>query len=121
MSNSMSVVSPTYAGQPIQFGNGAVGPEFSLTNGGASHIAQAINSQRIGVQITPYGTVSADCTLQLKLSLDGVNYRTTKTFTNAECVAGAYATLDVKAKYYQFLFIPGTTAAGSGVKVKVMD
>ena len=121
MSNSMSVVSPTYAGQPVQFGNGAVGPEFSLTNGEDSHTAQAINSQRIGVQITPYGTLSNDCTLQLKLSLDGENYSTTKTFTNAECVAGVYATLDVKAMYYQFLFIPGATAAESGVKVKVMD
>lgn len=121
MSNSMSVVSPTYAGQPVQFGNGAVGPEFSLTNGGASHIAQAINSQRLGIQITPYGTLTADCTLQLKLSLDNINFRIARTFTNAECVAGAYATIDVKAKYYQFLWVPGTAGAGNGVKVKVMD
>ena len=121
MSNSMTVVSPTYAGQPIQIGNGAVGPEFSLTSGGASHAIQAVNSQRLGVQVTPYGTLTADCTLQLKLSLDGVNFRIAKTFTNAECVAGVYATLDVKAKFYQFLWIPGATAAGSGVKVKVMD
>lgn len=119
--NSMSVVSPQYSSQPVKFGDGAVGPEFTLTSGGASHTAQAINSQRIGVQITPYGTLTSDCTLQIKLSLDNVNFRIARTFTNAECVAGAYATLDVKAKYYQFLWVPGSAGAGNGVKVKVMD
>ena len=119
--NSMSVVSPQQSAQPVRFGDGAVGSEFTLTLGGSSHIAQAINSQRLGIQITPYGTLTADCTLQLKLSLDNINFRIARTFTNAECVAGAYATIDVKAKYYQFLWVPGTAAAGNGVKVKVMD
>ena len=121
MANSMAIVSPSCMAQPVQFGNNVVSSEYTLTQGSASHIAVALNSQRLGIQVTPYGTLTADCTLQLKLSLDGVNYRVFKTFTNAECVAGVYSVVDVKAKFYQFQWIFGTAAAGNGVKVKVLD
>lgn len=132
------------AAMPIAYGTtnlalvGGSQPANVLSNAPTSGPGIPITSQRIGITIAPFGTISDDLVVYLQAQINGSSYfnvldpRTGNPmqWTGAQIKAnlggagqGVYQLVDVKANAIKFGMVIGTTtaSASNGVITRVMD
>ena len=132
------------AGLPIVQGTtnlalvGGSQPANVLSNTPTAGPIIPITSQRIGITIAPFGTISDDLIVYLQAQINGSSYmnlldpRTGNPiqWTGAQikatlggASAGVYQVVDVKANAIKFGMVIGTTtpSASNGVITRVMD
>lgn len=97
-------------------------PQFAVSQGGVTHSAWAIGGTNlITLSFLRFGTLTADCTLTLQISLDGgISFRDFKTYPNAffNVANGAVAVEQVKGTHARFTLNPGTMTGSNGVNVR---
>ena len=121
MTNQLIVTSPMLAGQPVVNGNRVLSAEQTLSPATTTHTAFSVNSDLVAVALYKFGTLTNDCTLVMEGSAEGTRFNPIKTYTNADLQAGKYDTVQCKAPYIRFTFVPGTTTGSNGVKVRILD
>lgn len=132
------------AATPVQYGTTNLAlvsgsqPANVLSNAPTSGPIIPIISQRIGVHIAPFGTISDDLIVYLQAEINGSSFmnvidpRTGSPiqWTGAQikatlggAAAGIYQLVDVKCNRIKFGMVIGTTTASSsnGVITRVMD
>ncbi len=113
-------------------------PANVLSNAPTAGPIIPITSQRIGITIAPFGTISDDLVVYLQAQINGSSYmnlidpRTGNPIqwtgaqikaTTGGASAGIYQLVDVKANAIKFGMVIGTTtaSASNGVITRVMD
>lgn len=132
------------AAQPITYGTTNLAlvsgsqPANVLSNAPTAGPIIPITSQRIGITIAPFGTISDDLVVYLQAQINGSSYmnlldpRTGNPIqwtgaqikaNTAGAAAGIYQLVDVKANAIKFGMAIGTTtvSASNGVITRVMD
>lgn len=113
------------ANQSVQVGGTpTLTVQTSLSSSATVQTGVVLNSQLLAVQIGRFGTLTNDCSLELQLSMDGgSNYRTFKTYSNAQINTsqGVYDVLTVKGTHWRFILNAGTMTGANGLNVRGYD
>lgn len=103
-------------------GSRTLSSSYPLSSSALTHTAIDISTTNLfSVSVSKFGTLTGDCTLDLQVSIDGgSNYRTFKTYTNAQIAAanGILDTITAKGTHARFVLAPGTMTGSNGVNCR---
>lgn len=110
------------AALPVNSGTGTLsGDSQALSSSATTHIAWDVTGvPEIAVTMLRFGTLTADCSLTLQISIDGgTNFRDYKTYANAaiNVPAGLADVVRVKATHARFVLNPGSMTGPNGLNV----